>query len=125
MKLNSPAPALAAALVDAVLVVVFVLIGRASHSEGAQGLLITLWPFLAALTIGWIGARAWRTPLALRWTGVTIWTAAVTVGMLLRGVSGQSVQLAFVIVTSVVLAIFLLGWRGIALLVLRRRSRRR
>lgn len=113
-----------AAIVDVVLVVVFVLIGRASHSEGPLGTLVTLWPFLGGLAIGWIGARAWRTPFRLRWTGLTIWAATVIVGMLLREVSGQGVQLGFVIVTTVVLALFLLGWRGIAQLVLRRRARR-
>jgi len=124
VKQNSAASALLAAVVDLVLVVVFVLVGRASHNEGPLGTLVTLWPFLAGLVIGWIGARAWRTPLALRWTGVTIWAATVIVGMLLRTVAGQGVQLGFVIVTAVVLGIFLLGWRAIAHCVLRVRARR-
>ena len=124
VKLNSPASVLVAASVDVVLVVAFVLIGRASHNEGPLGTLVTLWPFLAGLVIGWIGARAWHSPFALRWTGLTIWAATVIVGMLLRAVSGQGLQLGFVIVTTVVLAIFLLGWRGLAALVLRRRTGR-
>jgi hypothetical protein len=116
--------ALLAGVVDLVLVVAFVLIGRASHNEGPWGTLVTLWPFVTGLAIGWIGARAWRSPLRLRWTGLTVWAATVIIGMLLRAVSGQGVQLGFVIVTTVVLAAFLLGWRGIAQLVLRRRSAR-
>jgi len=124
VKLNPATSALLCALVDVALVVAFVLIGRASHNEGALGTLVTLWPFLAGLAVGWIGARAWRTPLTVRWTGLTLWAATVVVGMLLRGVSGQGVQFGFVIVTAVVLAIFLLGWRGIAQLVLRGRARR-
>ena len=124
MKQNSAASALLAAVVDVVLVVVFVLIGRASHNEGPLGTLVTLWPFLAGLVIGWIGARAWRTPFTLRWTGLTIWAATVIVGMLLRSVAGQGVQFGFVIVTAVVLGIFLLGWRAIAHIVLRVRARR-
>ncbi len=124
MKQNPVPSALLAATIDVVLVAAFVLIGRASHNEGPLGALVTLWPFLAGLAIGWIGARAWRTPFSLRWTGLTVWAATVIVGMLLRGASGQGVQLGFVIVTTVVLAIFLLGWRGIAQLVLRRRARR-
>ena len=111
-------------LLDVVLVVVFVLIGRASHNEGPLGTLTTLWPFLAGLAIGWIGARAWRTPLALRWTGLTVWAATVIVGMLLRAVAGQGVQFGFVVVTTIVLGVFLLGWRGIAQFVRRRRARR-
>ncbi len=111
-------------LVDVVLVVAFVLIGRASHNEGPLGTLVTLWPFIAGLVIGWIGARAWHTPLVLRWTGLTIWAATVIVGMLLRAVSGQGVQFGFVVVTTLVLGIFLLGWRGVVQLVLRGRARR-
>jgi hypothetical protein len=111
-----------AALADVVLVVAFVLIGRASHNEGPLGTLVTLWPFLAGLAVGWLGARAWQSPFRVRWTGITIWAATVIVGMLLRLASGQGVQLGFVIVATVVLGIFLLGWRGIALLVIRRRK---
>jgi hypothetical protein len=124
VKQNPAASALLAAIVDLVLVVAFVLIGRASHNEGLLGTLVTLWPFLAGLAIGWIGSRAWRTPFTLRWTGLTIWAATVIVGMLLRAVAGQGVQLGFVIVTTVVLATFLLGWRAIAQFVLRRRAGR-
>lgn len=48
---------------DAVLVLVFVLIGRGSHDEGSAliGLLTTLWPFLAALLLGWVVTRSWRS----------------------------------------------------------------
>jgi hypothetical protein len=116
--------ALLAAVVDIVCVTAFVLIGRASHSEGPLGTLVTLWPFLAALAIGWIGALGWRSPFTLRWTGLTIWAATVIVGLLLRAVADQGVQVGFVIVTAVVLAIFLLGWRAIAQFVLRRRTHR-
>jgi hypothetical protein len=111
-------------LLDIVLVGAFVTIGRASHNEGPLGTLVTLWPFLAGLAIGWIGARAWRTPFTLRWTGLTVWAGTVIVGILLRAVSGQGVQFGFVVVTTLVLAIFLLGWRGIVQLVLRARARR-
>ena len=124
MKQNPVASAFVAAIVDIVLVVAFVLIGRASHNEGPLGTLVTLWPFLAGLAIGWIGARAWRAPFVLRWTGLTIWAATVIIGIFLRGVSGQGVQLGFVVVTTVVLAIFLLGWRAIAQFALRRTDRR-
>ena len=124
MKQNPVSSAFVAAIVDIVLVVAFVLIGRASHNEGPLGTLVTLWPFLAGLAIGWIGARAWRAPFVLRWTGLTIWAATVIIGMLLRGVSGQGVQLGFVVVTTVVLAIFLLCWRAIAQFALHRRDRR-
>ncbi|MES2092414.1 MAG: DUF3054 domain-containing protein [Actinomycetota bacterium] len=124
MKQNAVPSAVLAAIVDVVLVFAFVLIGRASHNEGPRGVVVTLWPFIVGLAIGWIGARAWRTPFRLRWTGLTITTATVIVGILLRAVSGQGVQASFVTVTTVVLAIFLLGWRVIAQAVIRLGVRR-
>jgi hypothetical protein len=113
---------------DVILVLVFVLIGRASHKEALSllGILTTLWPFLVGLVIGHIVMRAWRSPLRIVWTGIGIWISTVVVGMLLRLASGQGVVLSFVIVATIVLGVFLLGWRGVALLVTRRsRSRKR
>lgn len=107
---------------DAVLVVVFVLIGRASHGEGLLGVLVTSWPFLVGLAVGWAISRAWRHPLRSVPNGIVLWAATVVVGMLLRVVSGQGVQPGFVIVTFIVLAVFLLGWRGIVAVVARSRS---
>jgi hypothetical protein len=115
---------LLAFLFDLALVVIFVMIGRASHNEGPAGVFTTLWPFAVGLVVGWAGARAWASPARIRWTGITIWAATVIVGILLRLVAGQGVQFSFVVVTTIVLGVFLLGWRGIAQLVLRRRARR-
>jgi UPF0716 family protein affecting phage T7 exclusion len=53
---------------------------------------------------------------------VLVWLSTVLVGMLLRAASGAGVQTSFVVVATVVLGLFLLGWRGVATLV--RRSRR-
>ena len=111
-------PAVLAWVIDLVLLVVFVLTGRASHGEDLAGFVGTLLPFLAALQTGWL-LRAGRPPLALLRSGVVIWATTVVVGMLLRGASGEGTALAFVVVTAVVLAAFFLGWRALALLVLR------
>ncbi|MFC5928222.1 DUF3054 domain-containing protein [Cryobacterium melibiosiphilum] len=115
---------LLALLIDAALVVLFVLIGRASHNEGLLGTLVTLWPFLAGLVGGWLMIRAWRAPFSIAWTGLAVWAATVVLGLLLRVASGQGVQLSFMIVTTIVLGVFLLGWRGVVLLVGRARVRR-
>lgn len=116
----------AAALLDAAFVVVFAAIGRASHAEDVLGgLAVTAWPFLVALAAGWAVALAWRAPAAPLRTGMLVWALTVVGGMLLRAVSGQGVQVAFVIVASLVLGLFLIGWRAVALLVRRARSRRR
>lgn len=113
-------------VVDALLVLVFVLIGRASHDESdpVLGALVTYWPFFVALVVGWLVARAWKRPLAVLRSGVPVWIATVALGVLLRALSGQGVQPSFVIVTCIVLGVFLVGWRAIASLVgARRRTR--
>ena len=104
--------------------IVFVLIGRRSHAEGLDpaGIAGTAWPFIAALAAGWLVSRAWRHPLSVWPTAVVIWAVTVGGGMLLRAVSGQGVELAFVIVAALTLAAFLIGWRLVALIV-RRRAR--
>ncbi|TDW29596.1 DUF3054 domain-containing protein [Cryobacterium psychrophilum] len=112
-------------LVDALFVLAFVLIGRASHNEGALGTLVTYWPFLGGLILGWLLLRAWRSPQRIRITGLGIWVSTVTFGLLLRVLSGQGVQLSFAIVTTIVLGVFLLGWRSVAALVRRSHSRSR
>ncbi|WP_022885982.1 DUF3054 domain-containing protein [Glaciibacter superstes] len=117
------ATVIVAAVIDVVLVLVFVLIGRATHDEGLLGALETWWPFLVGLFVGWVVMRAWRSPRRIVWTGIGIWVSTVLVGMLLRVATGQGTQLAFVIVATLTLAVFLLGWRGIALLARRIRSR--
>lgn len=88
---------------------------------------MTAWPFLVGGAIGWFVLRAWRAPWAIWPSGVGIWIGAVLVGMLLRGVSGQTVVLPFVLVALISLGVFLLGYRAIAALfvrVSRKRQRR-
>jgi len=109
---------------DALLVLVFVLIGRATHENPLLGALVTYWPFLVGLVVGWLVSRGWKAPLALLRTAVPVWICTVALGMLLRALSLQGIQLSFVAVTAVVLAVFLVGWRGLALLVRRIRSSR-
>ena len=119
-----PASALLAAGIDAALVLVFAAIGRASHGEDLLGVLTTWWPFLGGLTIGWLIMRAWHAPQRIVYTGLGVWLWTVAGGMLLRVVSGQGVQPGFIVVTAVVLGLFLVGWRGIAVFVRRVRARR-
>lgn len=120
---SSPALISLAAGLDAAALLLFVVIGRASHGEGLWGVLGTWWPFLGGLLVGWLVMRAWRTPLQLIWTGLGVWLVTVLVALLLRQITGQGVQTSFVIVTVLVVGTLLLGWRMIALLV--RRLRRR
>lgn len=120
-----------AAVIDIVLVIVFALVGRSSHAEAASltGLWTTAYPFLAGWLVGSLVVRSWRHPLRLWPTGVVVWVLAVAVGMLLRVLTGQGnvdgnpLPLSFVIVATVVLGIFLLGWRAIVGAVVQRRTR--
>ncbi|MEF2976563.1 DUF3054 domain-containing protein [Subtercola sp. YIM 133946] len=115
-----------AAVIDVVLVLVFVLIGRSSHSEGFSlgGTLVTFWPFLVGLIVGWLATRAWRYPLRVVLPGIPVWLFTVVVGMFLRVLSLQGVEVSFVIVALIVLGVFLLGWRLIAQAVTRRSGRK-
>jgi len=115
-------PAVLALAGDIVCVVVFCALGRRSHAEGLTlaGIVETTWPFLSGTALGWVVSRGWRAPTALVPTGVIVWIATVVVGMLLRKASSQGVATSFVIVASVVTALLLLGWRGVAALVRRR-----
>ncbi len=120
---RTPAGFAATVGIDLLAVIVFVLIGRASHGEGVLGILVTVWPFAVGLLVGHVLALVLgqRETRAVRWAGVIVWVSTVVVGMVLRAVSGQGVQLSFVIVTVLVLAVLLLGWRLVAWLIARRR----
>jgi hypothetical protein len=112
--MRNPRPAIAAGL-DICCVLVFVIIGRASHTKGEAlaGIASTAWPFLAGLAIGWavfyaIGSRRPGRPFP---AGVVAWLGTVALGMALRVVSGQGTAVAFIIVALIFLGLFLLGWR--------------
>lgn len=122
-------PLVLALVVDAILIVVFAAIGRATHDgdvlgPAGSGLATTAWPFLVAMLLGWVVSRGWRRPLAPVRTGLPVWAVTLVAGMLLRGLSGQGIAVAFVIVAGITLLLFLVGWRGIAALVTRGRVSR-
>ena len=120
------AAAVGAFAADALLVVVFSAIGRASHGEDPiAGLAETAWPFLVGLVVGWLVQGVWRDPFAPVRSGMGVWGATLVVGMLLRAFSGQGIAIAFVIVAAIVLFAFLVGWRALAALVFRRRGKDR
>ncbi|HEY1156461.1 MAG TPA: DUF3054 domain-containing protein [Arthrobacter sp.] len=116
---------LAAAAADIVLILAFAAIGRDAHhrEEPVLGVLLTAWPFLAGAALGWIAARAWRSPLSVLRAGVPAWLGSVVAGMLLRALTGQTVVLPFIIVATVALAVFLLGYRLLVAGVARFRSK--
>ena len=108
-------------MLDVCSVLIFVVIGRASHTKGESlaGIASTSWPFLCGLAVGWAGSRAWRRPLALRPAGLAVWLCTVALGMVLRVVSGQGTAVAFTGVALAFLGLFLLGWRVLGRLLTR------
>jgi hypothetical protein len=112
-----------AALADIAAIVVFVAIGRRNHDEGeaVDGIASVAAPFLIALAVGWIVARAWKRPMQID-TALVIWPITVAVGMVLRNLAfDRGTALPFVIVATLVVGLFLVGWR----LVVARFSRAR
>lgn len=117
-------PVALAALLDAVVVLVFAAVGRASHGEqdAVTGVLAVAWPFLAGAAVGWALVRArGRWPLAVRWDGVLVWASTLVLGMVLRVVTGAGTAPSFVVVAGLFLALTLLGWRLLAPRVTSRR----
>ena len=100
-----------AIVLDLLLVTLFAVIGRAQHGEALDvaSVAMTAWPFLAAAVLGHAGLAVLRLEWFRVWpAGVSLWAFTVVVGMLLRLTTGETAQLAFVIVASIVLAVFLL-----------------
>lgn len=111
---------------DLAAVLLFVVVGRRSHDEGEAllGLLTTLWPFAVGALVGHGLLLALRRTAGAPTSGLVVWATTVVLGMLLRLASDQGVQTSFVVVTTVVLAVLLLGWR-VAVRAVRRRRRPR
>lgn len=111
-----------AVIADVAVVLVFVVIGRASHHasgglagvSGLEGIASTAWPFLAGLAAGELAVRSWRRPAALVPTGIVVWLSTVAIGMILRVIAGQGTAAAFIAVALGFLGLFLLGWRAAA-----------
>ena len=106
---------LSSLLLDAALVVVFVLIGTRNHdtNTGAGGVATVAAPFLIGLAAGWLVTRAWKAPTAVK-TGVLIWVVTIVVGLVLRRFAwDEGTAGAFVIVAAVFNAFTLVGWRVI------------
>jgi hypothetical protein len=116
---SSRIPALALAA-DAVAVIVFAAVGRVSHaeSESLLGLAGTVAPFLVGLVSAWATPVVRARPAGLR-AGLVVLAGTAVIGLLVRAAFTGRLPLSFAIVTVVVLAVLLLGWRGISLAVAR------
>jgi len=102
-----------AAAIDVVAIMAFVVIGRKNHDGGSalSGVVKVAAPFLIALAIGWLAARAWKSPMAVG-TGVIIWLVTTIGGLVLRKVAFDGgTAMAFIIVASLFTLATLVGWR--------------
>lgn len=97
---------------DVVLVVVFAIAGRASHAESltVTGVAGTAWPFVVACLFAWVSVTTlMRVPWHLVWpAGVTVWVVTVAGGLVLRVITGDTAAVPFIVVATLVLAVFLL-----------------
>ena len=115
-----------AIIADLLLVLAFAIIGRASHAEALDldGIQRTALPFLAGTLMAWIGFLLKRHRGTTVLNGVFVWAMTVVLGILFRLLLGDTAEFAFIVVTMLVLAVFLIGWRAVLHLVRRSRPAR-
>lgn len=109
---------------DAALVVLFAVLGNISHESGLSPADVwsTAWPFLLGLALGWWITYSWRFPSNIWPIGVFLVIFTVVWAMMMRHfVTDGGVQLSFVVVATLTLAVFMLGRRLVTKLLLRRR----
>lgn len=101
---------------DTAAIVAFVVIGRRSHDEDGSfigGLLRVATPFLIGLAVAWFATKAWKDPISIA-TAAALWPITVVVGLLVRRfVFDDGIALPFIIVASIFIGVFLVGWRAI------------
>ncbi|MBP2437334.1 DUF3054 domain-containing protein [Microbacterium amylolyticum] len=112
--------------IDAVLVTCFVVLGMGSHHDrwGVADLALVAWPFLVALAAAWAVPVVRRRPRGLGLPALIVALVTALGGLALRVLTGGGFALSFAIVTLVVIAAFVWGWRVIVAVAawLRRRS---
>lgn len=100
---------------DYVAIAVFALLARAAHQTDEMpfnftGWLSTLWPFALGVTLGWLITRENK--------GGLIWITTVVTGLVIWGIRNQAIpHWSFIVVATVMSALLMLGWRGVAKLV--------
>ena len=101
--------AVTTAIVDAVAVVVFVVVGQRNHdgSSDIYGIINLAAPFLIALGTSWAILRTWRRPFN-RASFVATWAITVVGGLFLRRVIfDRCIAIAFIIVAVISLGLLL------------------
>jgi xanthosine utilization system XapX-like protein len=100
-------------ILDLVVVLVFVALGRSVHAHGVSigGMASTAWPFVCGLAVGWVAVLLRHRSPGTLGTGAIVSLVTVAVGMALRVVAGQGTVVAFVAVALCFLSAAMCGWR--------------
>ena len=114
-----------AAAADVVAVLVFALVGRASHEEGltAAGLLETAWPFVVGVAGGWAGVFLARmAPLSYPAAAMML-VKTLVLGCVLRVIfTDGGTPVSFVAVAAIFLGACFFGWRAAVRVLASRRT---
>ena len=106
---------------DLLVVLLFVAIGFVQHGTPltSQNLLLVGWHFALGVLLGHLAIRAWRAPFRIWPHGVFVWAITLATSMALRTLFSAGTEVSFVIVTAVVTAVGMLGWRAVAMYLTR------
>lgn len=114
MKITKPT----AIALDLVAIAAFALFARMAHQSDDMpfnfaGWASTVWPFALGVVLGWVIVLAGSRKDGNR--GVLVWLVTVVTGLVIWGIRNQALpHWSFVIVASVMSALLMLGWRGLA-----------
>ena len=102
---------------DLLVVILFVAIGFVQHGTAltTENIFLVGWPFAVGTLLGHLAIRAWRAPFRIWPHGIFVWAITLATGMAVRTLFGAGTEVSFVVVTAIVTALGLLGWRAVAL----------
>jgi hypothetical protein len=100
-------------VVDFLVVLLFVGIGRSNHHHvvNLSGMVSTTWPFAVGLAVGWLLVFLRHQRGVSLGAGVEVWLSTVAVGMIVRVIAGQGTAFAFILVALGFLGALMLGLR--------------
>jgi FtsH-binding integral membrane protein len=107
-----------------VCVFLFAFGGKSSHEAGSSDwvVLAIVWPFVVAVLVAHVVLNVRDRSTRRVWPeGATILAATYVLGLVLRVVSGRGIEIAFLVVAALFLALTMLGWRAVVRLTRRPR----
>ncbi|MCG7261512.1 DUF3054 domain-containing protein [Corynebacterium guaraldiae] len=112
-----------APLIDVLALALFAILARLAHGGlSFSSWVDAFWPWTVGALVGWVIIMAAK--LSGLWKeGVVVWLSAIIVGMALwMLVNGRLPHWSFLIVATVMSALFFFGWRAIAAFASRSRA---